>query len=91
MESFWETIKQTVSANPELLGILFALVGLLIFVGAILRWEWVIGSSTSGNRIRTDVFGMIIYKLFGRRVFFILTGLVIMLAGAAWFIFMGML
>ena len=86
-----EQIKNIVSEKPELLGLVFMAAGALILIGAICRWEWVVGRDATGNRIRTGLFGWIVYKLFGRRAFFIFTGAVILLAGIAWFVFMSML
>jgi len=71
------------SANPGLVGLFIGAVGALIMVGAILRWNWIVGSDR--GRVRTGLVGLIVYKLFGRRVFFIFTGAVIMLAGLVWF------
>ena len=75
--------------NPQFVGLFIAAVGILIMVGAILRWKWIIGGDNTTTR--TGLFGYIIYKLFGRRVFFIVTGALIALLGAAWFILLPML
>ena len=77
---------EQIMQNPRWIGLIIAAVGVLIMVGAILRWKWIIGNDAAGNTVRTGLLGYIIYKLFGRRVFFILTGAVITLAGAAWFV-----
>ena len=86
-----EKITELIGQKPELLGIVFAAAGVLILIGAILKWKWVIGSDASGNRVRTGLFGWLVYKLFGRRVFFIFTGAVITIAGIVWYIAMGAL
>ena len=75
-----------IGQNPGILGLVVAAVGALILVGAILRWKWIIGGDTAGSTVRTGLLGWIIYKLFGRRVFFILTGAVVLLGGVAWFV-----
>ena len=72
-----------ISANPGLLGLLVGVMGAFIMVGAILKWNWIVGSDQT--RVRTGLFGYIVYKLFGRRVFYILTGAVIMIGGLVWF------
>lgn len=73
------------AANPGLFGLIIGAIGALVMVGAILKWKWIVGTSAAGERVRTGLFGYIVYKLFGRRVFYILTGAVILLAGLAWF------
>jgi len=83
-----EQITEMISKNPSILGIVVAAVGALVLVGAILKWKWVIGKDHTGNVIRTGLIGFIIYKLFGRRVFFIFTGAVAFLGGIAWFVAM---
>jgi len=86
-----ESITNLASQKPELLGLVIAAVGALILIGAICKWEWIIGSEASGNRVRTGVFGWIVYKLFGRRVFFMLTGIVGLLGGVVWFVALSMM
>ena len=76
-------MEQFFSQNPWFLGAFLAVVGLLIMVGAILRWGWIIGNDPAGNKVKVGLFGWIIYKLFGRRVFFIMTGAVMVLGGIA--------
>ena len=76
-------MEQFFTQNPWVLGTFVALIGLLIMVGAILKWGWIIGQDSAGNKVRVGLFGWLVYKLFGRRVFFILTGALIMLAGIA--------
>ena len=74
-----------ITANPWTLGVLFIVLGALVFVGALLRWRWVIGAEPAGTRTRVGCLGFIIYKLFGRRVFFMLTGLGLAAIGVVWF------
>jgi hypothetical protein len=73
-----------IGANPGLLGLFIGAIGALILVGAILNWNWIVG--TDRGRVRTGLLGYIVYKLFGRRVFFMLTGGVVMIAGIVWFV-----
>ena len=84
MEDFFNSFTQ----NPAMFGLVIAAIGALLMVGGILKWGWVIGRDHTGNTIRTGLLGWLVYKLFGRRVFFILTGAVVLLAGIAWFILM---
>ena len=81
-----ENISNIISQNPGLIGLFIAAIGALIMVGAILKWKWIVGTDTTGNVVRTGLIGWLVYKLFGRRVFFILTGVVILLAGIAWYV-----
>ena len=76
-------MENFISANPGILGLVIGAVGALILVGAILKWNWIVGSDNT--RVRTGLFGYIVYKLFGRRVFYMFTGAVILIAGIAWF------
>jgi len=82
-----EGFTNMISANPWMLGIVFVAVGLLITVGAVLRWKWIVGVDGT-TTTRTGLFGYIIYKLFGRRVFFIVMGAIITIAGIVWIIAM---
>ena len=81
-----DQISTALTQNPGWIGFIIAAIGALFLAGAILKWKWVIGNDLAGNRVRTGLLGLLIYKLFGRRVFFILTGAVILLAGIAWFV-----
>jgi len=87
MEGFFDFFAQ----SPEYIGLFIAAVGALIMVGAILKWGWIIGRDHTGNTVRTGLFGWLIYKLFGRRVFFIVTGAMILLLGLGWFFLFGYL
>jgi|GEM_PF-1077689 hypothetical protein len=80
-----EKITEWVGQNPGMLGLFVAAIGALIMVGAILKWKWIVGTDHTGNTVRTGLLGWLVYKLFGRRVFFILTGLVILAGGIVWF------
>jgi len=84
-----EKVTTMIGENPGVIGLFIAVVGALILVGAILKWRWIVGEDNA--RVRTGLFGYIIYKLFGRRVFFAFTGAIICLAGIAWFIVMAMM
>jgi len=84
-----EQITNMITQKPELLGLVFSAVGAIILIGAICKWEWVIGADTTGNKVKTGLIGLIVYKLFGRRVFFILTGATVLIAGIVWFIALG--
>ena len=79
-----EKIGEFIAANPGVPGIVIAVIGAFILVGAILKWNWIVGDDNT--RVRTGLFGYIVYKLFGRRVFYIVTGSLICLGGIAWFI-----
>ena len=81
-----EQITSMINENPGILGLVVAALGALVLIGAICKWNWVVGRDSAGNKVRTGLLGWIIYKLFGRRVFFILTGAVIMLGGIVLFI-----
>ena len=81
-----EQITDIINKNPGMLGFVFIAVGALIMIGAICGWQWVIGTDVAGNKVKTGLFGWIIYKLFGRRTFFIFTGAVIILVGIGWFV-----
>ena len=81
-----EQITDMISENPGILGLFIAAAGALIMIGAICRWNWIVGADAArSNRVRTGLFGWIIYKLFGRRAFFIFTGAAIMIGGVALF------
>ena len=79
-----EKIGEFIAANPGVPGIVIAVIGAFILVGAILKWNWIVGEDNA--RVRTGLFGYIVYKLFGRRVFYIVTGSLICLGGIVWFI-----
>ena len=79
-----EQITSFISENPGSIGLFFVAVGALILVGAILKWQWIVGSNS--GRVRTDIVGRMIYKIFGRRGFFIFTGAGICLGGILWFV-----
>ena len=83
-----ENIMQAFTQNPGLFGIFLAVVGFVIMLGAILKWGWIVGNEPGGSKVRTGLIGLIIYKLFGRRGFFIFTGASIMILGVIWFVLM---
>ena len=75
--------------NPGFLGAAIAMGGLVILIGAILKWKWIVGPDYA--RVRTGVIGYAFYKLFGRRLFFIVVGALVFLGGITWVIAMDML
>ena len=79
-----EKIGEFIAANPGVPGLVIAAIGAFILIGAILKWNWLVGEDSA--RVRTGLFGYIVYKLFGRRVFYIVTGAIICLAGSVWFV-----
>ena len=86
-----EKLIEYLGQNPGYVGLFIAAVGALIFVGAICKWQWIIGRNAADSTVRTGLFGWLVYKLFGRRAFFIFTGAVIMISGIVWFIVMAYL
>ncbi|RZK57386.1 MAG: hypothetical protein EOO91_10245 [Pedobacter sp.] len=62
MDEYIEKIRAYFQANPNGFGLVLVAVGLLLLVGAILRWQWVL-------EIKPTVFLRILHQKYGRKIF----------------------
>ena len=79
-----EKIKEVLSKYPQLFGIVFCFFGILMLVGAIKNWEWLLGGP-SWNLQKIEG----ISNFFGRTVARIVSGIfgiTAIIAGIVWFV-----
>ena len=79
-----EKIKEFFSKYPQLFGIVFCFSGILMLLGAIKNWEWLLGG-TSWNLQKIEG----ISNFFGRtaaRIVAGVFGIIVIIAGIVWFL-----
>lgn len=75
LQNIWGTVSSGAASyfaqNPNAYGLILAALGALLFVGALLKWEWVLSPSNKASVMRS---------LFGQRgMMFIVSSLMILL------------
>jgi hypothetical protein len=82
MDKIFDDIAVFFRSHPAVIGVLVAVVGLFLFLAAILNWNWIFGDVSRANYSLCKIDGLV--NLFGRktaRIIVGLFGLVIIFAG----------
>ena len=78
----FESVQAYLTQNPNAGGLVLVAIGVLIFVGALLKWEWILSPSHKRSILRA---------LFGERGSMFILSVMLMAAGLAIFFLYGKL
>ena len=82
-----DNIKIYISLHPELFGILFLLIGIVIFISALLDANWLFGNVSSVTYSLKKIDGWV--NMFGRKTARIVAGIggiIACFSGIVWFV-----